>query len=148
MAGTPNLVRQDSSVARNSRRYFCCAFSPFGVRRITLPRRAVASGAATAQPWRSSHPAHMALPSGDTPVSRGKSPGRVPETSRTRRVLALMGSEFGASASKSTVKANRTELRSGERDPLAGSEACAPAVTSRGRGSSTLPPCVGWITGR
>ena len=98
--------------------YFCCAFSPFGVSRTTLPRRAVVSGSMTTQPRRSSHPVHMALASRDTPVSRGRSPTRVPERSSTRRVLALMGREIRAVDSKSTVKANSTPLRSGDREAI------------------------------
>ena len=42
-------------------------------------------------------------------------------------MLALMGSEIRASASKSTVKANRTPLRSGERDPRRGERRASPS---------------------
>jgi hypothetical protein len=116
--------------------------------RTTLPGRAVVSGSDTTQSRRSSHAAPMALPSRETPVNRGRSPSRVPEALRTRRVLALTGSEIRASASKSTVKAYRIPLRSGDRDPLAGTRMCPPVVASRGWGASSLPPCAGWITGR
>ena len=78
------------------------------------------SGPDTTQPRRRATPAPMALPSRETPVNRGRSPSRVPEALRTCRVLALMGSEIRAPASKSTVKAYRIPLRSGDRDPLAG----------------------------
>ena len=131
-----------------SRRAFSCAFSPFGVSRTTLPRRAVGSGSVTVQPRRSSHPRHMALASRDTPVSRGSSPTRVPEWSSTRNVLALTGNAMRAVDSTSTVKARRTPLRSGESGLLAADDVDAATRTARGCGASTLPPWVGWMTGR
>ena len=59
---------------RPSRRtYLARAATPLSVRRMTLPRVAAGSGSTTAQARRSRNPVHMALPSLETPVRRGRS---------------------------------------------------------------------------
>ena len=135
----------------SSRRYLSCAFCPFGVSRITLPRPPDGSGSGTTHSCRSRKPSAMLLASFETPVSAGRSlphatPRRRPASS-TRKVLALIGSEILDSPSKSMVNlqqhlrqqhgqvVSRNSARLGER-PVPATHAPAPAAPPPSRSAS------------